>query len=308
MSKHLKIKSPSGIIKREKIVVEDKNIVEEEKGVWNMEEIGVEEENIINVFDTPKELSVVNRDIIDIDVRKIPDILLSPENIQPVTKGYTDEELLCITECLYNKGYEKNNKEICFSRGTLIKCYLNRRERYIPIENIEQGTWVRTYNNEFKRVKYILNSKSNGTENHSMTNLYCMRKEKSPDLLCDLYVTGGHAILYDKLTAKQQKNMTTIDNYCKNHDIKYDMTIDGKFKLLACYDTNFKEVKKEEPIEIYHIVLENKNKECNYGIYANGILVESTEEINVARTKGNMNSINENEKAQKKMKMKTKTC
>ena len=213
--------------------------------------------------------------------------------------------MLHIIDCLYKEGLD--NQQICFSRGTLIKCYLNRKERYIPIENIEQGTWVRTYNNEFKRVKYILNSKSNGTEKHSMTNLYCMRKEKSPDLLCDLYVTGGHAILYDKLTAKQQKNMTTIDNYCKKNEIKYDMTIDGKFKLIAFYDTNFEEVKKEQPIEIYHIVLENKNKERNYGIYANGILVESTEEINVARTKGNMNSINENEKAQKKMKMKTKT-
>ena len=116
---------------------------------------------------------------------------------------------------------------------------MNRKERYIPIEKIEQGTWVRTYNNEFKRVKYILNSKSIGVEKHSMSNLYCMRREKSPDLLCDLYVTGGHAILYDSLTKKQQRKMNIIIEYCKKHDSSSDLCYNFNKPFMCYHESGF---------------------------------------------------------------------
>jgi hypothetical protein len=34
-------------------------------------------------------------------------------------------------------------------------------------------------------------------------------------------------------------------------------------------------VEKEESVNIYHIALENENYYSNYGIYANGLLVET---------------------------------
>jgi hypothetical protein len=131
-----------------------------------------------------------------------------------------------------------------------------------------------------------------------------MKKNKSPDLIQDLYVTGGHAILHDKLTHTQQKKMDSIIDYCKKNGINYSNMIDDKYKVIACYDPKFVEIKKEHTYNIYHLVLENKHKERNYGIYANGILVESTEELNVERKKHNTKCINENEKAQQKMGMK----
>jgi hypothetical protein len=38
--------------------------------------------------------------------------------------------------------------------------------------------------------------------------------------------------------------------------------------------------------EIYHLVLENENEKFNYGIYANGVLAESTDELTLMRMKG----------------------
>ena len=65
-----------------------------------------------------------------------------------------------------------------------------------------------------------------------------------------------------------------------NEYYKCDMKIEDKYKLIAYYDTdNFEEYNEVGIFNIYHIVLENDDVYKNYGIYANGILVESTEFI-----------------------------
>ena len=62
-------------------------------------------------------------------------------------------------------------------------------------------------------------------------------------------------------------------------NIKFDFKIDDKYKLLACFDKYFKEYNEENYYNIYQIVLDNDdNVVRNYGIYANGLLVESTNE------------------------------
>jgi regulator of sigma D len=60
--------------------------------------------------------------------------------------------------------------------------------------------------------------------------------------------------------------------------------IDDKQKVLACFDKRFEEYNEEGYFNIYHIVLEDeKGNYNNYGIYANGILAESTMEKTLSK-------------------------
>jgi hypothetical protein len=50
---------------------------------------------------------------------------------------------------------------------------------------------------------------------------------------------------------------------------------DKKYRLPACVDQRAKPYEKEEKTVIYHIALDNEDYLMNYGIYANGLLVET---------------------------------
>ena len=116
----------------------------------------------------------------------------------------------------------------------------------------------------------------------TINKLYVMRKSEKNGLIEDLYVTGSHALLKDKLSEKEEKQMDKLLSIFK--DVKYERTIDDKHKVLACFDKRFEEHNKEGYYNIYHIVLEDDNNiYYNYGIYANGILTESTMENTLSK-------------------------
>ena len=50
---------------------------------------------------------------------------------------------------------------------------------------------------------------------------------------------------------------------------------DGKYRLPACADERTSVYDTEGNYTIYHLALENDDYYMNYGIYANGLLVES---------------------------------
>jgi hypothetical protein len=88
--------------------------------------------------------------------------------------------------------------------------------------------------------------------------------------------------LKDKLSEKEEKNMDKLLSIFK--DVKYEKMIDDKYKVLACFDKRFEEYNEEGYYNIYHIVLEDdKGVYNNYGIYANGILAESTMEDTLSK-------------------------
>jgi hypothetical protein len=83
--------------------------------------------------------------------------------------------------------------------------------------------------------------------------------------------------LKDQLTEKEEKKMDLLLSNFK--DVNYKKMIDDKQKVLACFDKRFEEYNEEGYFNIYHIVLEDCDGIYNnYGIYANGILSESTME------------------------------
>jgi hypothetical protein len=83
----------------------------------------------------------------------------------------------------------------------------------------------------------------------------------------DLCITGAHSILVNELTAKQkQKTRALFENVC---------VTEGKYRLMACIDDRAVPYENPGDYNIYHIALANDDQFSNYGVYANGLLVES---------------------------------
>ena len=56
---------------------------------------------------------------------------------------------------------------------------------------------------------------------------------------------------------------------------KYTYRTDNKYRLPACVDDRASVYEKPGNYTIYHLALENADYYMNYGIYANGLLVET---------------------------------
>ena len=195
-------------------------------------------------------------------------------------------------------------------------CFIDKQEKYIPIEDIKEDTFVKIYKkngkfeDQYKRAKTIIKGSILNAREHTMHKLYKLSKSKNPALIADLYVTGSHALLYDNLSNEEFEKMDELiecynnynitfsdeDEYDEEYinDVKnlikyyndYKITLEDKYKLIAYFNMDFEEVIDNSICNIYHIVLENANKTENYGIYANGILAESTCEVSLTRFPG----------------------
>jgi surface protein len=157
----------------------------------------------------------------------------------------------------------------CFMKGTQILCFRGEEEVYRPIQDLRKGDLVKTYRNGYLPIHMIGTSTlSNPGDEERITNrLYKCSKELYPDLFEDLYITGCHSILVPSLTDDQWENTKAI--------LGNVYITDNHFRLMACVDEKAQPYKRDAMIDIYHIALENDDYYMNYGVYANGLLVES---------------------------------
>ena len=97
--------------------------------------------------------------------------------------------------------------------------------------------------------------------------LYVCTNKEYPEIFEDLIITGCHSILVDEFKEGEQD---------KTFEILGAIYItDNKYRLPACVDKRAKSYEKQCTFTIYHIALENDDYYMNYGIYANGLLVET---------------------------------
>ena len=98
--------------------------------------------------------------------------------------------------------------------------------------------------------------------------LYVCKQSEYQEIFEDLIITGCHAILVDDFKEEQRE---------KTEEVLGNIFVtDNKYRLPACVDVKAKPYEKPGKFTIYHIALENNDYYMNYGIYANGLLVEST--------------------------------
>ena len=160
----------------------------------------------------------------------------------------------------------------CFGENTKILCFNSTKleEEYVSVKYIRPGTLVKTTLNGYVRVDMIgkstIHSYANG--DRIKNRLYKCTIENYPEIIGeDLILTGCHSILVDYLTDEQREK--TIQ------EIEQVYITDRKYRLFTFLDPRAEPYQVAGELPIYHIALENDNYYMNYGIYANGLLVES---------------------------------
>lgn len=173
----------------------------------------------------------------------------------------------------------------CFLDGTTILCQVDGEEKYIPVEDMRNGTLVKTSRDGFKKVVAIGKGVLENPDNDERTEnrLYKCTPAKYPELTENLYITGCHSILVNTITDKQKED--TI-----KHLGKIFIT-DKKFRLIACVDERAEPWNSSGCYTIWHFALENADDGMNYGVYANGGLLVETCAIRTLKTKSNMTLI-----------------
>jgi hypothetical protein len=177
-----------------------------------------------------------------------------------------------VGSALINDGiYRLYPAAACFKEGTQILCLMNGKETYQSIETVKPGTLVKTSLDGYKPVALIASG--------SLQNLYRCSPREYPELTEDLYITGHHAILVDQLTSHERSQTSKI--------LGRIFVTDRKYRLLACVDTRAQPWNSAGSYTIWHLALEHADPNMNYGIYANGLLVESCP-INTLKNRSNL--------------------
>jgi hypothetical protein len=157
----------------------------------------------------------------------------------------------------------------CFKENTLILCFQENKEIYRQIQDLRPGDLVKTQTKGYLKIDVIGTSLfyNIASDERLENKLYKCPKERYSELTGDLFITGTHSILVDELTQEQQdKTIKSLGNL---------FLTGSKWRLMAFLDPRTELVHEQGVFNIYHLALENEVPFGNYGIYANGLLVES---------------------------------
>jgi len=156
---------------------------------------------------------------------------------------------------------------ICFTEDTEILT----ANGYIPIKLLKNGDLIETY--KMGQVPIWMISKINYShycsEERIRDQLYKYTKETCNDLFEDLIITGCHCVLVNSFSDEKEK--LDVKNLLGNIYVTND-----KYRLPACIDKRSDIYETPGHYMVYHIALENDDYYANFGIYANGLLVESS--------------------------------
>ena len=155
---------------------------------------------------------------------------------------------------------------VCFKEGTEILTNTG----YRAIETLRKGDLVKTLAHGYKPIDIIGYRPIHHipSKDRIKDQLYVCRSEQYPDVTNDLVITGCHAILVSDFKEEERE---------KTKEILGNIYVtDNHYRLPACVDSRAHVYEKEGAYIIYHLALENDDYYMNYGIYANGLLVETT--------------------------------
>jgi hypothetical protein len=154
----------------------------------------------------------------------------------------------------------------CFLEGTKILT----ENGYQEIEKLRKGDKIKTLLNGAVAIEMIGKKEIHHPATHEARikeQLYRCSTNEYPELLEDLIITGCHSILVEVLKEGQEE---------KTREVNGDIYVtDKKYRLPACVDERTTVYEPEGKYTIYHIALENDDYFMNYGIFANGLLVET---------------------------------
>ena len=170
---------------------------------------------------------------------------------------------------------------ICFLEGSKILCNVNSVDTYLPVEELRKGTLVKTKLSGYKAVELIGKATIQNAANDERieSRLYKCSPANYPDLTDDLYLTGAHSILVSTITDEQREQI--------NKNLGRAFVTERMNRLPAWIDSRSEPWNTEGQYTVWHFALENSDLKMNYGVYANGLLVESCS-IHSMNNKSNM--------------------
>ena len=154
----------------------------------------------------------------------------------------------------------------CFKEDTKILT----NDGYRPIQYLRKGDLVKTFKHGFLPIvligkRYIYHQ---ALQERIKDQLYKCSKDNFDEVFEPLIITGAHSILVDNFISEDQKK--------KMIEVNGDTYVtDNKYRLAACADPRALIYEIPGTYTIYHFALKNDNYYMNYGIYANGLLVET---------------------------------
>ena len=105
------------------------------------------------------------------------------------------------------------------------------------------------------------------TRDRTADHVYKCSRGAYPELIEDLILTGYHALLVPALKYEEREEMERL--YGKMYNT------DGLYRLPVCADKRSEIYRSKKKMTIYNFALESEDIYRNYGIYANGLLVEN---------------------------------
>jgi hypothetical protein len=153
----------------------------------------------------------------------------------------------------------------CFKEGSKILT----DKGYVEVEKLRKGDLVQTSVHGFVPIHMIGYTQLEHLNNSERIKdqLYVCSKNEFPEIDEDLIITGCHSILVDDFIDNQREETEKL--------LSKIYVTDNKYRLPACLDKRTKVYDLVGTYNIYHIALENENYYKNYGVYANGLLVET---------------------------------
>jgi hypothetical protein len=155
---------------------------------------------------------------------------------------------------------------ICFKEDSKILT----DKGYVPIQDLRRGDLVKTIDDGFVAIHSIARKDiyNPALQERIKDQLYKCSQSEYPEVFEDLIITGCHSILVDDFVNEEQKQKTIEVN-------GNTYVTDRKYRLPACADLRASIYENQGSHTIYHLALENDDYYMNYGIYANGLLVET---------------------------------
>lgn len=155
---------------------------------------------------------------------------------------------------------------VCFNTDTKILT----NKGYRCIQDLRKGDSIKTLNDGYKNIEMIAKKETHhpALQNRVKDQLYKYSKNNLEEVFEDLIITGSHSVLVDDFSSQEERE--------KTREILGDIYItDNKYRLPACIDKKSEVLETPGTYTIYHFALENEDYYFNYGIYANGLLVET---------------------------------
>ncbi len=132
-------------------------------------------------------------------------------------------------------------------KGDLVKTL---DKGFVPIYNVGRKNIYNPFLNE--RIK---------------DQLYVCSHKNYPEVFEDLVITGCHSVLVPEFEEGEREKTVEL--------LGRIFITDNRYRLPACIDARAEIYPNQGNYIIYHFALENDDRYMNYGVYANGLLVET---------------------------------